>query len=90
MVNDGRRGLYPDFHAFRPHTECQVGIFVVGRRIMGIKTTEITKQLRTQHDASAGTIVYFPCVQIVRLVRVVATAIVPAGPIVENNAACLL
>ena len=72
------------------HLKGQIGIFTVCRGKSGIKSADLLPQIIRQQDRRTGNVIHILHIVIFRLIRVIQTAIVPAGTIAPDDAASLL
>ena len=85
-------GLRLVYHAVTclAHLKCQVGVLAVGRCKPGIKAADLVPQLVGKQDRCTGNVVHVLDVVVLRLIRIIQTAIIPAGTIAPDDAACFL
>ncbi len=89
-MHDRRCGFVVHLVSGRAHGECEVGVFVVGRRVAHVEPAEPAEQIRAHEDRGARAIVGFATERVARIVRIVEAAVVPAGAVAEDDAAGFL
>src|SRR5690625_5657495 len=90
MVDEGGGRLVQDFCASPAQGKAQVGVCVIGRAVAGVKASQRHEILAADGQAGAGHVVGLADKVVLRQVGALASAIVPARCIVENDAAGFL
>ena len=89
-VDDLGEGLIHHPVARFSHLKGQVRVLAVGRGVPLVKAADLFPQPHRQHDGGAGNVVHVLHIVVLRLVRVVHPAVVPAGAVAPDDSAGLL
>ena len=90
IVDDLGLGLVQHLLAHFPHGKCQVGIFAVSGSKELVKASQLLPNACSHQNGGTGNVVHFLHIVVLRILRVLQSAIVPAGSIGPDNAARLL
>ena len=89
MNNHGLRLEY-DLLAMLSYFKGKVRIFII-RRCKGlVETADFFPEFRTNHNSGTGNIIDFLYIIVLRILRVLQTAIIPSGTVGPNNSAGFL
>ena len=73
-----------------PYGKCQVGIFAVGGGKELVKASQFLPNACPHQNGGTGNVVHFFHIVVLRILRVLQSAVVPAGSIGPDDAPCLL